>query len=514
MTRESPDAGTAPNPVGFAANPVEFCSRLFRSNTVPPHRAGNGGSEGWLYVRTSAVLRLFTVVTLTAGLTTTAAAQEPRPAPPEVASAGATQAATPNVDNAADQAARPGGTGQTDNAESQQAPPAKVAPPQTGQASSRQAAIEQEQAAKVPTLHPYVPNKAEGVFDRLDKVLEGGGLTWHPFFESAYSGGGLHARRRLHALRQRLQHARRARQLSRSRATSASRPSSSRRACSTAAARSRCSAAGARRRRSASTGSARTRRWTTGPTTASSSRTGRRSSTSGRRAAVLMLRGGVELSRSGSRSPVRARRRRSKRSTRPRRCRASARQSTYLHTQGTVGLDWRDVARLHAPRRLLRRHAATTTPTRTTPSASTRWTTRRSSTSRSCARPGCSRSTAACRPRTTRTASRFRSSCCRRSAADRRCAGTRSWRFRDRTACCCRPSGACMVNRFFDIALFYDAGKVAARTTDLDLNGLKNDYGIGVPLPRAGRRRRCASSWRRATKASSLVFSASAVVLR
>ena len=31
-----------------------------------------------------------------------------------------------------------------------------------------------------------------------------------------------------------------------------------------------------------------------------------------------------------------------------------------------------------------------------------------------------------------------------------------------------------------DMALFYDAGKVAARRDDLDFNGMKTNYGIGV----------------------------------
>ena len=39
-----------------------------------------------------------------------------------------------------------------------------------------------------------------------------------------------------------------------------------------------------------------------------------------------------------------------------------------------------------------------------------------------------------------------------------------------------------MVNRYFDTAVFYDAGKVTSRTSDLDFNGLKNDYGFGVRL--------------------------------
>ena len=39
-----------------------------------------------------------------------------------------------------------------------------------------------------------------------------------------------------------------------------------------------------------------------------------------------------------------------------------------------------------------------------------------------------------------------------------------------------------MVNRFMETAFFYDAGKVAARRADLDLDGMKSDYGFGVRL--------------------------------
>ena len=62
--------------------------------------------------------------------------------------------------------------------------------PQAPRPDTRQAAIEQEQAAKVPTLHPYSSNKGEQIFERVDTILEGGTLRWHPFFDSAYSGGG------------------------------------------------------------------------------------------------------------------------------------------------------------------------------------------------------------------------------------------------------------------------------------------------------------------------------------
>jgi hypothetical protein len=99
-------------------------------------------------VHTLAVSRLFTVVTLAVGSTTAVAAQAPPSAPPE------------------------------------------ATPQQTSQAPSRQAAIEQEQAAKVPTLRPYVAGRAERIFQRIDTILEGGTLRWHPFLDSAYRGGG------------------------------------------------------------------------------------------------------------------------------------------------------------------------------------------------------------------------------------------------------------------------------------------------------------------------------------
>ena len=99
-------------------------------------------------MHTLALLRLFTIVTLAVGSMTAVAAQEPLSAPP---------AATPA---------------------------------QTSQAASRQAAIEQAQAAKVATLQPYVRNKGERIFQRIDTLMAGGVLRWHPFFESAYSGGG------------------------------------------------------------------------------------------------------------------------------------------------------------------------------------------------------------------------------------------------------------------------------------------------------------------------------------
>ena len=62
---------------------------------------------------------------------------------------------------------------------------------QEPEATTREAAIEQAQAEKVKTLHPYVPGKLEGLLNRAEDILVNGVPRWHPFFESAYYGGGV-----------------------------------------------------------------------------------------------------------------------------------------------------------------------------------------------------------------------------------------------------------------------------------------------------------------------------------
>jgi hypothetical protein len=57
-------------------------------------------------------------------------------------------------------------------------------------APTREAAIEQEQAEKAKNLHPYIPNKAEALLNRAEGILTNGVPRWHPYFESAYYGGG------------------------------------------------------------------------------------------------------------------------------------------------------------------------------------------------------------------------------------------------------------------------------------------------------------------------------------
>jgi hypothetical protein len=54
-----------------------------------------------------------------------------------------------------------------------------------------------------------------------------------------------------------------------------------------------------------------------------------------------------------------------------------------------------------------------------------------------------------------------------------------SWRLRDLNSLLLQGEWRAEVNRFLEMALFYDAGKVAAKRSDLDLHGMKSDYGIG-----------------------------------
>jgi outer membrane protein assembly factor BamA len=58
--------------------------------------------------------------------------------------------------------------------------------------------------------------------------------------------------------------------------------------------------------------------------------------------------------------------------------------------------------------------------------------------------------------------------------------GFSSNRFADHHSLLLQAEWRIMANRFFESAVFYDAGKVTERTSDLDLKHLKSDYGFGV----------------------------------
>jgi hypothetical protein len=59
-----------------------------------------------------------------------------------------------------------------------------------GTASTREAAIEQEQAEKAKNVHPYVLTMGERVMNKVEDITVNGGLHWHPFFDNAYHGAG------------------------------------------------------------------------------------------------------------------------------------------------------------------------------------------------------------------------------------------------------------------------------------------------------------------------------------
>ena len=54
-----------------------------------------------------------------------------------------------------------------------------------------------------------------------------------------------------------------------------------------------------------------------------------------------------------------------------------------------------------------------------------------------------------------------------------------SWRLRDLNSLLLQGEWRANVNRFLEMALFYDAGKVAAQRSDLDLHSMKSDFGLG-----------------------------------
>lgn len=58
--------------------------------------------------------------------------------------------------------------------------------------------------------------------------------------------------------------------------------------------------------------------------------------------------------------------------------------------------------------------------------------------------------------------------------------GYSTFRFRDRHRILWSAEYRWTPSRFLDMALFYDAGKVTARRSDLDFDGLKDSYGIGM----------------------------------
>jgi hypothetical protein len=58
-----------------------------------------------------------------------------------------------------------------------------------------------------------------------------------------------------------------------------------------------------------------------------------------------------------------------------------------------------------------------------------------------------------------------------------------SWRFRDRNSLLMSGEFRWIPSRLgLDMAIFYDAGKVASRREDLNFVGLEHDWGVGMRL--------------------------------
>jgi hypothetical protein len=405
------------------------------------------GAEGWKIVRmlrtSTSLLTLLLASVAAPAVTAAQDTQRPAAAAPEPP-ATTTEAA-----------AQPAGTG----------------------ASTRQAAIEQEQAAKTAALHPYTPNKAERIFQRFDTILSGGTPRWHPFFESAYSGGGftlgvghvtyLSAYNYIDA-----------------------------RASYTIANYKRAEVEFVaprlfnRRGHLSVVGGWREATqvgfYGVGTNTAKDDRTnylfnqpyGSALLTVFPTRRWLMLRGGAEYSK-WSQEPGEGSFPSVETIYTPETLPGLGAEVTYLHTQGTVGLDWRtspgysrrggyygvtvhdyadrdddfgfQVAEYEAIQHL--------------PILRETWVL-----------------SFRARVQTARDKSGQETPFFMLPAlgGGSSLRGYSSWRFRDKNSLLLQGEWRIMVNRYLDLAFFYDAGKVTARTKDLDLDGLKDDFGVGV----------------------------------
>ena len=350
------------------------------------------------------------------------------------------------------------------------APLAQEPGPATPEPATREAAIEQAQAEKVRTLHPYVLGKGEQAAGQSRGHSRQRACTWHPFFESAYAGGGftLGAGYLQHVGPYNMLDVRGSYTLSGYKRVEAEfiAPRLFRR-------RGALSLLGGWREATQVGFYGIGHGHVEGPiarTTGSSSRTRRRTlhapadapaSGAARRPRVVAV---------GAAARRRARSRRSRRVYTPETLPGLGADVTYLHSQGTVGFDWRPSPGYARRGGFYGVTVHDYTDTGRARSASSRSTTRRSSTSRSCARPGCSRSAACVETTYDKDDQQIPFFMLPSLGGGSTLRGFSSWRFRDRNSLLLQAEWRIMVNRFFDTAVFYDAGKVAARTVAISIS--------------------------------------------
>ena len=344
-------------------------------------------------------------------------------------------------------------------------------------AATRQAAIEQAQAEKVKTLHPYVPGKLEGLMNRAEDILVNGVPRWHPFFESAYYGGGLTlgAGYAHHVSPYNLFDVRGSYTILGYKRVEAefTAPRLFHR-------RGALSLLGGWRE------ATQTAFYGLGMGTSKDDRTdfdfqqpyGSATLTLWPARRLLMLRGGLELSQ-WSQRPAEGNIRSVETVYTPATLPGLGTKTTYLHSQGTAGFDWRTSpgysrrggfygVTLHDYADKDERFGFREIDYEAIqhlPILREAWVISLRAIARTTYRKPDQQVPFFLLPYVG-SGSTLR--------------GFTSHRFRDQNGLTLQAEWRIMANRFMDTAVFYDTGKVAARRADLDLNGLKSDYGFGV----------------------------------
>ncbi len=354
---------------------------------------------------------------------------------------------------------------------------ANTAVAQEPQPATREAAIEQEQEQKVETLQPYEPGKAERLLDKAEDLLINGGLHWHPFFESAYAGGGftLGAGYMRHVSPYNVVDVRGSYTL-----TGDKRAEVAFTAPHLFHRRGTVSFLGGWRE------ATQAGFYGIGMDTSTDDRANydfqqpyaSATLTFWPTRHLLMLRGGVEASR-WSLEPGHGSVRSVETIYTPEALPGLGARTDYLHSQATVGFDWRT-----SPGYSRRGgfygvtvHDYTDKDTafgfqqidyeaiQHIPMLREAWVISLR---------------ALAQTAVTKRDQQIPFFMLPSLGGGTSLRGFSSWRFRDQNSLLLQAEWRIMVNRFFDSALFYDAGKVTARRSDLDLKGLKSDYGIGL----------------------------------
>ena len=348
---------------------------------------------------------------------------------------------------------------------------------QTSEPATREAVIEQEQAQRVSDLHPYVPSKGEALMNRAEDIMVNGIPRWHPYLENAYSGGGFtlgvgyaHFVSSYNMIDVRGSYSVMGYKRAEMEFTA---PRLFNR-------RGSLSLLGGWRE------ATQVAFYGTGMNTSTDNRTdfdfqqpyGAATFTFWPARRLLMLRGGVELSR-WTLGPGQGRFPSVETAYTPQTLPGLETRTTYVHSQGTVGFDWRtspgysrrggyygvtlhdytDRDEKFGFRQLnyeLIQHF---------PILREAWV---------ISLHGMADTVY------TKTDQQIPFFLLNYVGSGHTLRGFISHRFRDQNRLVLQAEWRIMVNRFMDTAFFYDAGKVTARREDLDFKGLKSDYGFGV----------------------------------